>query len=98
MSTFDEEHGLHGPTCVRCGMVNCVSVRGCAKRQRDNRHRRAYDELATLRARLADAERVIEAARNVRATLWPQTRTADDLHQELSEALSRFDAKWRAGK
>lgn len=32
MSQFDEDHGLDGPTCAKCGMVNCVSFTGCERR------------------------------------------------------------------
>lgn len=32
MSQYDEEHRLDGPTCDKCGMVNCESHLGCERR------------------------------------------------------------------
>ena len=68
MSQFDEEHGLDGPRCDKCGMVDCLSVRGCEKRQRENRHRK---QVADLRAELArvkgQRDRLVEVLKKVEA-------------------------------
>lgn len=79
MSQFDEEHGLDGPTCAKCGMVNCESVLGCARR------------VAIRRKSEADYARGV-ADERARVVAWLRGN-ADELGDEmyLADRIERGD-------
>lgn len=76
MSQFDEDHGLDGPTCAKCGMVNCVSFTGCERR------------VAIKRKSEADYERgIAEGERRERARTAAAVAAA---REEQREADAKF--------
>lgn len=58
MSQYDDEHGIDVP-CVKCNMPDCVSFKGCSKRQRENRYRRLEEENKRLKEKLKHIQRII---------------------------------------
>ncbi len=89
---FDEEHGLDGPTCQKCGMVNCVGARGCLKRQRERRHRDELDSLRAEVARLRARETKAEALARAMGSLLDRIRSEPTMGGHLRAMHLRPDA------
>ncbi len=96
---YDEEHGLDGPICPKCKMVNCMSARGCAKRQTHNELTNLREKMVKLKASMSkrelevvDARRERDGAREeVKSLVW---RLENELKPMLEKAMARHDKDW----
>ena len=85
MSQFDEEHGLDGPTCAKCGMVNCESVLGCERRVAIKRKSEADYERGIAAGERRERARVVAALKR-RAWALPKL-----VRQEMLTAAERLE-------